>query len=310
MKKTLAVVIVFLLVFSGIGIIAEASGVELKIIDKRDEGLKATYDGEVISVYSEKKAAFIEWEINGIILGYETSDNGHRAEINIEEFKKFEKDEDIDFDLSSGPYNCIVQAYDINMNPLYNTKALKPQKLKKTEKERKEVEVIEKGEGIEVTLEQGRFITVYTEKEAKYVEWTINGKTLGYQTDKTNHRAQIDLHEFNLEPNENYKVFIQAYDFDMTPLYERLKEKIQKNKESDNPTITVVQEIPYKNGKLEARVKGNKIQFLLNDEVFARGTVNDDGTFYIPIDTNKQINTDHTKAYNVIRIKLTNQEQL
>jgi len=301
MKKTLAVVIVFLLVFSGIGILisapAEASNIELKIVDKRDEGLKASYDGFFITVHSEKEAAFIHWTIDGQTLGYQTKNDNHSAQIAIEEFE----------DLSSGTYTCIVQAYDIDMNPLYEGETSKQKETEEKEKNDAQ-EVIEKREGIEVVLERGRFITVHSEKEVKFVEWTINGKTLGYPTDKTNHRAQIDIEEFNLEPDESYEVDIKVYDFDMTPLYQQIKQKI--NKKSADPTITVIQEIPYKDGQLKAIVKGNKIKFLLNNEIFARGIINDDGTFYVPIDHNKQINTEHTKAYNVIRVKLTNQEQL
>ncbi|MFW6282915.1 MAG: hypothetical protein ACOC1P_02570 [Minisyncoccales bacterium] len=86
----------------------------------------------------------------------------------------------------------------------------------------------------------------------------------------------------------------------------------QKNEKekTEKPKITVVQNIAYEEGKLEVRVKGNKIQFVLDGEIFAKGTINNDGTFYIPIDNNKQTKIRYTKAYNKAIIKLTNQKQL
>jgi len=80
--------------------------------------------------------------------------------------------------------------------------------------------------------------------------------------------------------------------------------------QNENPTITIIQEVSYEKGQLVARMKGNQIQFLLDGEIFARGVVHEDGTFYIPIDSDKQTEIKYTKAYNKIRTKLTNQKQL
>jgi|SRR6056297_1113332 len=81
---------------------------------QQEEKLTASFDGRFITIYTEKEAEFIHWEIEGTILGYETDSTNHKAEINIEEFDN----------LGPGTYDCSIQAYnciDNEMVPLYNS---------------------------------------------------------------------------------------------------------------------------------------------------------------------------------------------
>ena len=56
-----------------------------------------------------------------------------------------------------------------------------------------------------------RDIEVTSDKRVDYIEWTIQGETWGYETDRSGHHASIDVYVFDCVTYGRYRVSIQAY---------------------------------------------------------------------------------------------------
>ncbi|GEM_PF-2654078 len=77
--------------------------------------LEYTYDKEesVVKLFTPKKAEKVVWEFNSYVYYQGSSENGHQFFLKLDLFKDRTE---------SGTYVVLVQAYDVNENPLYPEK--------------------------------------------------------------------------------------------------------------------------------------------------------------------------------------------